>query len=169
MSAALSHEGRDRVQIAAPFGALVLEADGELLLDIELIPRVPKGEGLIRPTSFLLKEAVRQFGNYFDDPRWQFSLPLQIQGTTFQQRIWRAMAAIPVGSAKTYGQLAREMGSGPRAVAGACRTNKFPIIIPCHRVVGSHGLGGYCGDSEGAYLDIKRWLLRHEGYESPAA
>ncbi len=161
-----SQERRERAQIAAPFGALLLEANAEFLIDIELIPRA---EGVIAPASALLKETARQFGNYFDDPSWQFSLPLKIQGTAFQQKAWRSMAAIMLGSVKTYAQLARELGSGPRAVAGVCRANKFPIIIPCHRVVGSHGLGGYCGDSDGAYLDIKRWLLHHEGYDFPAA
>ncbi len=152
--------------IAAPFGSLLLEADGEFLLDITLRTEIAD---LSAPAMPLLKEAARQFGCYFDDPRWRFSLPLKIQGTAFQQRVWQAMIAIPLGSARTYGQLARQLGSGPRAVAGACRSNKFPIIIPCHRVVASRGLGGYCGDAEGPYLDVKRWLLRHEGYDASPA
>lgn len=149
--------------IAAPFGTLLLKADDKFLLDIGLQPAPGK---LIPPSTPLLQEAVRQFDAYFNDPHWRFSLPLKPVGTAYQQSVWRAMAAIPPGSVKSYAQIAAELRSGPRAVAGACRANHFPIIIPCHRVVASHGLGGYCGATEGAFLDIKRWLLRHEGHES---
>ena len=150
--------------IAAPFGSLVLKAEKDVLFDIEL--KTDTG-GLIEPATPLLREAVRQFNAYFDDPKWRFSLKLPTIGTAYQRSIWRAMAAIPPGSVKTYGTIAAELQSSPRAVAGACRANHFPIIIPCHRVVASHGLGGYCGAVEGPFIDIKRWLLRHEGHESP--
>jgi methylated-DNA-[protein]-cysteine S-methyltransferase len=147
--------------IAAPFGCLTLSAFGEVLdaIDISLEP-IPTRI----PAQPLLESAARQFERYFDDPAFPFSLPLRLGGTNYARRVWNALAAIPPGQVETYGSLARQLGSGPRAVAGGCRANPFPIIIPCHRVVSAHGLGGYSGKLSGPWLDIKRWLLRHEGY-----
>lgn len=151
-----------RAVIAAPFGSLLLTANDEFLIDIALhTETVPP----TAPASPLLQEAARQFEAYFDDPGWRFSLPLPDIGTAYQQKVWQALLAIPPGSAKSYGQLAQALASAPRAVAGACRANRFPLIIPCPRVIASHGLGGYCGAVTGPFLAIKRWLLRHEGYE----
>ena len=155
---------RELAVIAAPFGSLALQAEAGFLLGIEL--KSATG-GLVEPATPLLAEAARQFDAYFDDPKWIFSLNLPETGTAYQQNVWRAMAAIPSGSVKSYGAIAAELHSSPRAVAGACRANRFPLILPCHRVVAAFGLGGYCGAIEGPFLDIKRWLLRHEGYEFP--
>lgn len=80
------------------------------------------------------------------------------------RRVWTALSEIPPGHIETYGSLARRLGSGPRAVAAACRANVFAIVVPCHRVVSASGLGGYCGQTDGHLLEIKRWLLRHEGH-----
>ncbi|MFM8330323.1 MAG: methylated-DNA--[protein]-cysteine S-methyltransferase [Candidatus Methylumidiphilus sp.] len=152
---------RHTATIAAPFGSLKLEADDAKLLGVSL---QPSADGLLKPASPLLQEAARQFDAYFQDPHWRFTLALPAAGTVYQQRVWQAMSAIPPGAAKSYAQLAEELQSGPRAVASACRANSFPLLIPCHRVVASHGLGGYCGATQGPFLAIKRWLLRHEGY-----
>lgn len=149
--------------IAAPFGSLLLEADGEFLLDIGLHTEAKQP---IPPSTPLLREAARQFQAYFDDPRQTFCLPLKPAGTAYQRSVWQVLATIPPGAAQSYGQIARELRSSPRAVAGACRANPFPIAIPCHRVIASHGLGGYCGATDGALLELKRWLLRHEGYQT---
>ena len=176
-----------RAIIPAPFGALILEASDSYLLYVEVKIET---SGLSAPTTPLLLEATRQFNAYFDDPLRPFALPLFQQGTAYQNRVWQALSAIPPSSVKSYGQLADELHSGARAVASACRANRFPVIIPCHRVVAAHGIGGYCGvggrtveinghsDMEtlnspvmevgmGSFLDIKRWLLQHEGYEYP--
>ncbi|MBS1214719.1 MAG: Methylated-DNA-(protein)-cysteine S-methyltransferase [Proteobacteria bacterium] len=147
--------------MAAPFGAVLLREDQGALVSVEVMPF---SRPLIPPGSPVLEEAVRQFEAYFEDPRWTLTLPLLGRGTRFQQLVWNALKAIPVGEARSYGRLSAVLGSGPRAVAGACRANEVPIIIPCHRVVSGQGLGGYCGRLSGPYLDIKRWLLRHEGY-----
>jgi methylated-DNA-[protein]-cysteine S-methyltransferase len=148
--------------IAAPFGALTVHTHegGILNIDLSPVPLVPVG-----PSTPLLEEVCRQFDRYFQDPHWRFSLPLAIRGSEHAQCVWRALCGIRPGRVKSYGQLARELGSSARAVAGACRANELPIIIPCHRVVASSGLGGYCGQLSGPFLDIKRWLLRHEGYD----
>jgi O-6-methylguanine DNA methyltransferase len=83
------------------------------------------------------------------------------EGTAFQQRVWRALSAIPFGETRSYGELARELGSAARAVGGACGANPIPIIIPCHRVLAANRrLGGFSG---GDGLSSKQQLLAHEG------
>jgi methylated-DNA-[protein]-cysteine S-methyltransferase len=90
-----------------------------------------------------------------------------VAGTPFQRRVWEAMRAIPPGRTRTYGDLAAELGTSPRAIGGACRANPCPIVVPCHRVVGATGLGGFAGDTSGHKVEVKRWLLRHEGVAVP--
>jgi methylated-DNA-[protein]-cysteine S-methyltransferase len=83
-------------------------------------------------------------------------------GTPYQQRVWQAISAIPRGQVLTYGDIAAQIGSGPRAVANACGANNIPLIVPCHRVVAKGGIGGFMqGNKDG--LKIKKWLLKHEG------
>ncbi|MCP4700356.1 MAG: methylated-DNA--[protein]-cysteine S-methyltransferase [Gammaproteobacteria bacterium] len=115
----------------------------------------------IAPASPLAQEAVRQLTNYFQDAAWHFELPLHPAGSAFQQRVREALRQIPPGASMSYGLLAKQLGSGARAVGNACRANPIPVIIPCHRVVGARSLGGYMGLQPHA-LDYKRWLLRHE-------
>ena len=106
---------------------------------------------------------------YLADSHTHIPLQIPIVGTVFQRRVWRALQRIPVGEVRTYGELATELGSCARAVAQACRANPLPILIPCHRVVSASGLGGYMGQSDGPLLEIKRWLLHHEGYVGTTA
>jgi methylated-DNA-[protein]-cysteine S-methyltransferase len=110
---------------------------------------------------------ARQLARYFADGRGGFDLALAPRGTEFQRRVWALMRAIPAGETRTYGSIARELGSAPRAVGQACRANPLPIVVPCHRVVAAHGLGGFAGDTSGRRLAVKRWLLRHEGVRVP--
>jgi methylated-DNA-[protein]-cysteine S-methyltransferase len=100
---------------------------------------------------------------YLEDPKSKFELALILEGTPFQRRVWQALQAIPSGSTMTYGALAQAVGSGARAVGNVCRANPCPLVVPCHRVVGVRGLGGFVGERAGEKLEIKRWLLRHEG------
>lgn len=109
----------------------------------------------------LLLEAQAQLDAYFDRKIHIFDLPMAPNGTEFQQRVWAAMTMIPYGQTRSYGDLARQVGSGARAVGTACGLNPLPILIPCHRVLAAGGaLGGYSGD-EG--VETKRRLLRLEG------
>lgn len=96
------------------------------------------------------------------DARGLHRLPLAPQGSLYQQRVWRALQAIPVGEVRRYGELAQLLDSGAQAVAGACRANPIVLIVPCHRVVATHGLGGFMGCNSGRELEIKQWLLAHE-------
>jgi methylated-DNA-[protein]-cysteine S-methyltransferase len=105
----------------------------------------------------------RQLNEYFESHATDFDLPLALQGTLFQRRLWAELTRIPFGQTRTYGEIARLLGSSPRAVGQACRANPCPIVVPCHRVVAIKGLGGFAGDTSGCKLAVKRWLLDHEG------
>jgi len=110
-------------------------------------------------------EAVRQLTGYLAGERTRFDLTLDLNGTAFQQRVWRACARIPLGQTRTYGQLARAAGRprSSRAVGAAMARNPVPIVVPCHRVVGHDGrLTGFGGG-----LGLKRRLLAHEGAKPP--
>ena len=109
------------------------------------------------PPTPLLAEAKRQLEDYFAGRREHFDLALAPRGSEFRHRVWQALRAIPYGETRTYGDIAATVGSAPRAVGGACGANPIPIIIPCHRVVGSNGWHG--GFSGGAGVATKRTLL----------
>lgn len=107
-------------------------------------------------------EACEQLQAYFNHSQRSFTVALAIDGTPFQQRVWQALCEIPCGKTLSYGELAKKLSTSPRAIGAACRTNRLPIIIPCHRVVANHHLGGYNGTQSGRMLSIKSWLLQHE-------
>ena len=118
----------------------------------------------IDPDTPLAKRAVQQIERYFERASATFDLPLAQVGTGFQHRVWDAIRAIPPGVVLTYGQVAKQIGSAPRAVGQACGANYFPLVIPCHRVVAAGGIGGFANhDDDGYFLKVKRWLLAHEG------
>jgi methylated-DNA-[protein]-cysteine S-methyltransferase len=108
-----------------------------------------------------LEEELR---DYFAGNRRKFSIPLHLQGTPFQKAVWDSLLRIPYGQVRTYGQVAAALGrpGGARAVGQAARSNPVGIIVPCHRVVASGGLGGYSG-ADPANLALKRSLLALEG------
>lgn len=118
----------------------------------------------------ILDMARRQIDEYFCGTRRRFELPLAIEGTEFQRRVWQSLLEIPYGQTVSYSRLAELCGCGgaQRAVAGACGRNRLALIIPCHRVTAAKGaLGGYSADSPIAPppdnpLEIKRRLLEHE-------
>lgn len=149
----------------APFGWVRVSVCQGLLNAIDLFSRPERPEIEREGSDSYLDVIVRQMEAYFDNPSFAFDLRLANTGTPFQQRIWHLLRIIPLGQTLSYASLARLAGSGSRAVAAACRANPYPIVVPCHRVVAVHGLGGYCGQRDGPMLEIKRWLLRHEGGE----
>jgi methylated-DNA-[protein]-cysteine S-methyltransferase len=118
------------------------------------------------PTNALAERAVRQLERYRQNPDARFDLPLLIEGSEFQRRLWAALCEIPRGRTLTYGEMARKLGGedfeSARAVGQACGDNKLPIVIPCHRVVAAHGVGGFSHTTEGYLIEAKRWLLMHE-------
>jgi len=132
----------------------------ERLVSVEF---VSSGAQLIPPDSRFSRHVVRQFERYFEKQTWPFDVDLFAQGTEFQRRVWLALTNIPPGEVRRYGELALTLNSSARAVGNACRVNPLPIIVPCHRVVAATGIGGFMGQRRGGELDIKRWLLAHEG------
>ena len=108
----------------------------------------------------LLRSASQQLREYFSNNLKVFNLPLKPTGDGFQQSVCAAMLEIPYGQTRTYGDLASELGTMPQPVGNACGNNSIPIIIPCHRVVGADGLGGF---SAPGGVETKVALLRHEG------
>ena len=143
-----------------PFGMLGIRTRGETIAEIAFLPR---GGEVLAPTDALAVIAWLQIGHYLDDPSYRIALPLEEAGTAFQRRVWCAIAAIAPGRTRSYGEIARELGSSARAVGQACGGNPFPLVIPCHRVVSSSGIGGFAHSGGGYLLDAKRWLLAHEG------
>jgi methylated-DNA-[protein]-cysteine S-methyltransferase len=145
--------------IDAPFGQLRLIAENDFLTGIEFLleRQVPS-----KPVSSLLKDTEAQIVAYFNDPNHQFDLPMRLDGTPFQRLVWQALCNIPPGAPLTYGQLAKELGTAPRAIGGACGANPIPIIVPCHRIVSASGMGGFMRTRYPGSLNIKSWLLAHE-------
>lgn len=143
-----------RLGVDTPLGPLTVLADGDAIVAINWeICAEP------RPSA-VLEHAAEQLQAYFTRRRRGFDLSLAPTGSDFQRAVWKTMSAIPYGETRTYGDLARDIGSAPRAVGAACGRNPIPIIIPCHRVLGTGGkLTGYSG---GKGLEAKSFLLRHE-------
>ena len=112
--------------------------------------------------SPVLSQAMLQLDAYFEGELQTFDLPLELHGTEFQRRCWLALGSIPYGQTVSYGEQARRLGLGndaARAVGAANGRNPLPIVLPCHRVIGADGsLTGFGGG-----LDVKRFLLEHEG------
>jgi len=149
-----------QARVKAPFGVLGVRTEGELVSEIVFLP---KSVGALAPQNPLAEKAAKQIARYLADPAFRFRLPLKVVGTAFQRRVWDAISAIPSGSTLSYGAIAKALRSGPRAVGQACGANWFPLVVPCHRVVASGGIGGFANRDEGFHLSIKRWLLEHEG------
>jgi len=136
-------------------GALAATAFGD---SQSLLSRLPKCH-IMYDTS-LTTPARTQFLDFFSGRRRNFDLPLSLHGTSFQQRVWSALLAIPFGATRTYGQLAAQLGAphAARAVGRANATNPACVIVPCHRVIGSNGsLTGFAFG-----VDLKRQLLHFE-------
>jgi methylated-DNA-[protein]-cysteine S-methyltransferase len=148
--------------VAAPFGAIGVRTDAGIVRELVYLP--PSFEEKA-PQDAVAERAARQVEHYFSDPDFRFELPLAEAGTVFQRAVWSAISAIPRGDVLTYGQVAKLIRSAPRAVGQACGANWFPLVIPCHRVTASGGLGGFShhDDETGFHLGVKRWLLAHEG------
>ena len=147
-------------RLPTPFAVIGIRTSGEMLTGIEYLPR---GVATLAPVNRLAARVCRQIERYVDDPEFRFDLPFEFRGTGFQRRVWQAICAIPSGRTLTYLDLARQLQSAPRPVGGACGANRIPLVIPCHRVVASHGIGGFMHARTGAPIAIKQWLLHHEG------
>lgn len=155
-----------RARLPAPFGHVAVEVEEDRVQRIELVPETADEEvpdGFPDPVLVALKA-------YLQGRAPRPIAPLAIEGTAFQQAVWRELASIPPGKTLTYGELAERLGKpgAARAVGQALRNNPLPLVWPCHRVVAKDGLGGFggCKDpdqaDEAKQLGIKKWLLAHE-------
>ena len=156
-----SSQGASRFQacLKTPFAVLGIRTDGDYLTHIEFLPRK---HPMLQPLTPAAALACEQLEAYVEDADFHFTLLLSVEGTLHQMAVWRTMQTIPRGETRTYGELARAIKSAPRAVGQACGKNPVPIIIPCHRIVSSTGMGGFMGAQNGDPIKIKQWLLSHE-------
>lgn len=140
-----------QLSLLTNLGDLTISEEGGVIVALDW------GRGRDQQETPLLCRARDQLQDYFDGKRLTFDLPLAPHGSAFQKRVWAALCAIPPGETRSYADIARAIGSAPRAVGGANGANPIPIIIPCHRVVAADGsLGGYSGGDGPA---TKRYLL----------
>jgi len=146
--------------VPSPFGAIIVMVDDDAALtEIRLDGEQRNGPRDAKRCS----AACAQLTEYFAGKRREFDLQLAPRGTPFQQRVWRALRAIPFGVVRTYGDVARDIGQpgAMRAVGQANGRNPLPIVVPCHRVIAGDGtIGGYSGG-----LNVKHRLLALEGIE----
>jgi methylated-DNA-[protein]-cysteine S-methyltransferase len=157
--------------LMTPRGPVTATVDDDVLLGLSLPDaraRTVRCRPSAVPASPLLRRLQQQLAAYFENAAAGFDMPLRLRGSAFQRRVWRALQTIPAGEVRTYGELARQLGTAPRAVGAACRSNPVPLIVPCHRVIARTGLGGFAGKRAGPELALKRWLLEHEGVQLDA-
>lgn len=152
----------NQVEVICPIGRLAITADENALTELlflggdmqdDSVFAAPKEKGL-------MGEILKQLKAYFAGKLQDFDLPLAPHGTAFQKKVWKQLEKIPYGATRSYLEIARAIGkpSGPRAVGMANGRNPIPIIVPCHRVIGTSGkLVGFGGG-----LPTKKWLLFHE-------
>jgi methylated-DNA-[protein]-cysteine S-methyltransferase len=146
--------------IHSPIGKLGIQTGEQYLHRIDFLTEQSTARA---PKNVLAAEVVDQLTQYFANPMFTFTIPCDMDGTTYQHRVWKRLKTISAGQYMTYSDVAKKLHSGARAVGGACRSNPIPIIVPCHRVVSRSGIGGYAGDWGVGRVNIKKWLLRHEG------
>jgi O-6-methylguanine DNA methyltransferase len=144
----------------SPIGLIEIQSEGGSIVSLDFL-KEKRYEERLEPT---LGEAKNQLKDYFNGKRKKFDLPLKMNGTKFQNRVWSELTKIPYGKTLSYKEIAVGIGNDNacRAVGNANNKNKVAIIIPCHRVVGSNGkLVGYEGG-----LWRKKWLLEHESRDT---
>ncbi|MEJ6393926.1 methylated-DNA--[protein]-cysteine S-methyltransferase [Gymnodinialimonas sp. 2305UL16-5] len=143
-----------RISVDTPLGPVYLEeADGAIVKSgwrkVDAAADTP-----------LLREAASELVAYFDGQLTEFSVPIRHGRNDATGAVWNAMRAIPLGDTRTYGDVATEVGIPAQAVGQACGANNIPILIPCHRILGTGHLGGFSAPQG---IEAKVWLLRHEG------
>jgi methylated-DNA-[protein]-cysteine S-methyltransferase len=145
------------VLIRSPIGPLYVEAEDGRLTRLYTDGH-PASARANEPPTGVLHDVKAQLDEYFAGTRTMFDLPLGEHGTPFEHAVWAKLREIPYGATRTYGEIAKELNSSPRAVGRANGRNQISIIVPCHRVIGANGsLTGYAGG-----IPTKQALLAHE-------
>ncbi|MDF1728038.1 MAG: methylated-DNA--[protein]-cysteine S-methyltransferase [Sulfitobacter sp.] len=143
-----------QLSLQSPFGDLTLTEEEGAIVALDWF-WADRQEG-----TDLLQAAAAQVTAYCDGTRETFDLPLRVRGSNMQARVCAAIAAIPFGETRTYGEIGRDLGLPAQTIGQACGGNPIPIIIPCHRVMGARGLTGFSGRGG---VETKVALLRLEG------
>ena len=152
--------------VVTPLGALTVTEQAGAITRLRWGGTATDDTPLLRAAEAQSKELVSkaeieaQLHAYFAGACGVFDLPVRIDASPAQQAACAAMQAIPCGETRTYGQLARALGISAQAMGQLCGGNPVPVIVPCHRVLGASGLGGF---SAPGGIETKVWLLRHEG------
>jgi len=149
--------------LRSPIGYLGINLAGEKLVGLKFLGSKKPSAKVEAVKGTSSKKAVNSaLNSYFSDPK-NVDLPeIELAGTEYQKKIWKVLKKIGPGKTRTYGDIAKELKTSPRAVGNACRRNPVPIFIPCHRVVAASGRGGFMGYTTGEPMKIKDWLLTHE-------
>lgn len=144
-----------------PVGWAGITAEDEMITGLTMQKYMPKMIPAQEKPSQFMQKAICQVEEYFAGKRKVFDLPIRLEGTEFQKKVWNTMRKIPYGQVRSYGDIAFLIGMprAARAVGGACHRNPIWLIVPCHRVIREDmSLGGYGGSPE-----VKRFLLKMEG------
>lgn len=134
----------------------------ELHFEADILHKVCVTDKTSASKNSNLPPIAKAFLQYFQDPRIKFEGKIAPAPTKFQQKLRALLQSTKPGQTLTYGEAAKALNTSPRAIGNACRANPLPIIVPCHRIVASNGLGGYAGQTQGTMLNRKSWLLNHE-------
>ncbi|WP_213979559.1 methylated-DNA--[protein]-cysteine S-methyltransferase [Sphingomonas sp. dw_22] len=147
---------RDHALIATPLGTIRIEGDDAQVTAV----RIGAEDAASPGAAAAVREAAEQLEQWFAGERQDFTVPLAPAATPRGEELRAGLIAVGYGETLSYGALARQLGSSPRAIGQLCARNPFPILVPCHRVLGSGGaLGAY---SAGEGPKTKSWLLEHE-------
>ncbi len=148
--------GQKTIQIHTPIGVMNAKVCADILCGLTWSDKkqshLPYQQNMLQ----------QQMDQYWQDAMQKIEIKLLKQGSAYRQKIWSELIKIPLGQTLNYKALAEKTGSASRPVAGACRDNPYPIIIPCHRVVSVSGLGGYAGQTTGYMMEIKQQLIAYE-------
>tara|TARA_R110001583_G_scaffold31978_3_gene109017 strand:- start:4594 stop:5079 length:486 start_codon:yes stop_codon:yes gene_type:complete len=142
-----------------PFGKFGIRIAGDSVTEMVFLPPDTPVQAPCSPLAAAVADRIRA---WIAAPQQALVLPLAACGTSFQCRVRAALQAIPPGEVRTYGDVARMLGSAPRAVGQACGANPFPLAVPCHRVVAANSIGGFANARDGYLIAAKRWLLNNE-------
>lgn len=145
--------------IRTPIAKFGIYSKGNVLINAEWIldTRMTR-----KPETEFLTDVQQQINLFWQGSHQFSSIAMLKPGTDHRIKLLEELCRIPAGETRTYADLAKALGSSPRAIGGACRNNPFPLLIPCHRVVSTSGLGGYSGQTEGELPEIKQKLLAYE-------
>ena len=144
--------------VESPIGIIEIQGIADAITDLNFVDKRQKAD---LPSNAVIDKAAEQLREYFNGVRKEFTVTLDLEGTEFQKKVWRALLTIGYGKKVSYKYIAEAVGNpkAVRAVGAANGKNPISIIVPCHRIIGSDGsLTGYGGG-----IWRKEWLLRHEG------